>query len=217
MKPVPSLKPGATFWKSVCHPRPVRARLGVTNWSATGLASSTVHLQSLLSLEVARFQPSPSPQQGELRLNPAEGAGRATRRRPPPCSSRKQWLPEGERAALSEDSDVLLELPELGFGLSRSWARTGRGQHRRSQHVLFGTALTVARAPAAPPATTQKQAPPPCRSGPTRNPEEEARAEPRVEKGDGDRVRNQAQYPHGPALVPLRPVTSTSLYQTDGH
>lgn len=109
------------------------SRVGVTNWPATGPASPTVHLQTLLSLEAAGVQPSPSPQQGEWRLEPC---GKCE----PPCHGAAGRLPAaGESRAFQKASSAfpgrrhpagapgrryasVRSFPELGT----NWARTAQ-------------------------------------------------------------------------------------------
>lgn len=180
---------------------------------------------ALLSLEAAGFQPSKVPSKGSGDSNPAEGAGCATRlraaflllkkavtfrRRTALFAFRGRGRPAG---APGRRRAGVLSFPELG-------ANSARTVQEVAVLLLRRAALTVARAPAAPsladrvPATARKQEARPRPGhllawGAKRNPEGEARTEPRVEALPGAVISDD------PALVPLRPAatisTSTSL------
>lgn len=152
---MPGRKPGAAFWNCVSHSRPARARLrqhGVTYRSAPARASPSAHRETLICfLKTAGFQPSPSPQLGSRDSKPAKGAAVRPYCWPPPCSGRKQWLPEGEqrfpRTAVSCGSSRRAPL----FASFRVGRKLGAGHPRGlSAASLARCALTFEHLPLLP-------------------------------------------------------------------
>lgn len=217
MKSVLGFKPGAAFLENVCvaHDRRGLAFPGLG--LPIGRPQTEHHLLFTYSLAFPRGCGVPvlsSPQQGDRRLEPCgrcglclSAAGRQGRSDFQNANSafRGRGRPAG---APGRRRSGVLSFPELV-------ANSARTAQEVAALPLWRAALTVARAPSAPsladrvPATARKQEARPRPGhllawGAKRNPEGEARTEPRVE------ALPSAVISDDPALVPLRPATSTS-------
>lgn len=194
---MPGRKPGAAFWKRVCHPRPARPRLpGVGGYQLAGHGPSITYCPPTdLAFSRGRGGPSLSKSSARrVKTRTLRKVRAAVPRgcRSPPGSWRKPCLPEGEQRFPRTATSCRSPWPALRFGSvfpgvgHKLGTGSTEGRHPRVRGLL-GTTLTVARAPAAPSfaervrATAQKQETRPrlghlLARGARRSPDKEARA-----------------------------------------